>query len=360
MAGLTAVGEFRPDAEAAARLAERFGIPADAAGSIEFAVLLLSSYIVGMEVPGERALYFKGSFRFAAAMAPASGPMTWSTKVVSRNAFNLLRQDLTVFMAGTTVCEAKISAMVRPMAVRTAVDTLPRSEVFRGRTALVIGASRGLGAAIASALVKQGATVLGSYLHGAASMEALAGSLVGESGTLVPVQGNAADAAWCSSILAQHGPPDYLILNACPTVRALKLERETLSRIHSYLDEAFGLVSVPVAVFAGEVRSCSVLISSIYVEEPVKDFPHYAAAKSAAEGYFQVAAMQFRTPGYLIVRPPKLLTDMTNTPYGTADVMAPEQVASALAARLLEPPAAGIVDMLRFGSAAAASGSRPE
>jgi hypothetical protein len=126
----------------------------------------------------------------------------------------------------------------------------------------------------------------------------------------------------------------------------MKAEPETLTRIHNYIDQAFGLVSAPLAVFADQVRECTVLISSAYVENPPKDFPHYVAVKAACEGYLQVIARQLRKPAYLIVRPPKLLTDMTNTPYGTSDAAAPEQIAAALAARLLQPMERGNIEMV--------------
>lgn len=341
--GLNTGAGWSPDLQASATLAQACGLPASRGSALDWALLLLSSYIVGMEVPGERALYFKARFQFQLSV-PELGALRWTAKVLSRNAMNLLRQDVTVSVGDTNVCNIKLSALVRPPAVQTKSADLPRSDVFAGKTVLLTGASRGLGAAIASALVCQGAKVFGSYLQGREAIETLASELTGESGKLIPLQGDASDPEWARLVLSEHGPPDYLILNACPTVRVMKAEPETLARIHGYIDQAFGLVSAPLAVFADQVRECTVLISSAYVEDPPKDFPHYVAAKAACEGYLQVIARQLRKPAYLIVRPPKLLTDMTNTPYGTGDAAAPERIAAALAARLLQPMEPGNVE----------------
>jgi hypothetical protein len=70
------------------------------------------------------------------------------------------------------------------------------------------------------------------------------------------------------------------------------------------------------------------------------------AAKAAAEGLLRVVARQHRHAAYLIVRPPKLRTDMTNTSQGSSDALAPEVVASQLADRLCRGNEAGTVEIM--------------
>ncbi len=65
------------------------------------------------------------------------------------------------------------------------------------------------------------------------------------------------------------------------------------------------------------------IVSSVAVEKPVRDWPHYVAAKNAVEGLGLVAPLQYPDTGCLIIRPDKLLTDMTNTPMGRQNAMSP-------------------------------------
>jgi NAD(P)-dependent dehydrogenase (short-subunit alcohol dehydrogenase family) len=91
---------------------------------------------------------------------------------------------------------------------------------------------------------------------------------------------------------------------------------------------------------------CAVIISSIFVENPVKDFPHYVAAKQAVEMLGRVASLQYRRVRTLIVRPQKLLTAMTNTPLGRLNAASPGLIANRLAARLEDPLEPGVTEIL--------------
>jgi len=139
--------------------------------------------------------------------------------------------------------------------------------------------------------------------------------------------------------LAEFRQFDFLVLNACLPVLRMRVEPATLGRIHEFLAKAFALVSTPLAFFARAVNGWKVLISSIYVETAPRDFSQYVALKAAVEGLFRAAAAQaMDNSGYLIVRSPKLLTDMTNAPFGTGDAMAAEKAALSLLGLLRDPP----------------------
>lgn len=83
------------------------------------------------------------------------------------------------------------------------------------------------------------------------------------------------------------------------------------------------------------------MISSSAVGHPVKEWPHYLAAKQAAEMLMRVAGMQYPKARTLIVRPPKMLTTLTNTPVGRLDAVSPATVAIQLVRRLAEPGGGG-------------------
>jgi NAD(P)-dependent dehydrogenase (short-subunit alcohol dehydrogenase family) len=80
-----------------------------------------------------------------------------------------------------------------------------------------------------------------------------------------------------------------------------------------------------------------VLVSSSALGAPPVDWPHYIAAKSAAEGLIQWAATAHQDVRFLVARPPRMRTDMTNTPGGHRGAIAPEQVAAAILRRLSDP-----------------------
>jgi NAD(P)-dependent dehydrogenase (short-subunit alcohol dehydrogenase family) len=104
---------------------------------------------------------------------------------------------------------------------------------------------------------------------------------------------------------------------------------------------AFSLVATPLATFLDLVASRKgtiVLISSEFARTAPADFPHYVAAKCAAEGFARAAAGAAPDARLLIVRPPRLLTDQTNTPTGRAGCLPVEQVAASVVARLCDLP----------------------
>ena len=87
-----------------------------------------------------------------------------------------------------------------------------------GRTALVTGASRGIGAAIALALAEAGASVAVNYRERVAEAETVAAAIVGQGGraitVLADVSNGEAVAAMVRTVTAELGAPDILINNA--------------------------------------------------------------------------------------------------------------------------------------------------
>jgi NAD(P)-dependent dehydrogenase (short-subunit alcohol dehydrogenase family) len=94
-----------------------------------------------------------------------------------------------------------------------------------------------------------------------------------------------------------------------------------------------------------------VLISSTAVNQPHPHFPHYVVAKCAAEAMLRAATTEYRAVSSLIVRPARLLTDLTNTPLGRRGALSPECVAAAVLNRVLGDAAPGAMEILdKFSS----------
>ena len=86
------------------------------------------------------------------------------------------------------------------------------SQVFcslEGKTALVTGASRGIGRAIAISLAEGGASVVVSYRDGADEAEALAKEIGGRA-----VQADISDSASAQALVEEAGDLDVLVNNA--------------------------------------------------------------------------------------------------------------------------------------------------
>jgi 3-oxoacyl-[acyl-carrier protein] reductase len=92
-----------------------------------------------------------------------------------------------------------------------------------GRVALVTGASRGIGKAIALALAQQGAKVAVNYLSRAGDADAVAAAIRANGGTAVAVPADvsapAAVERMIAAVTAQLGPVDVLVNNAGVAIR---------------------------------------------------------------------------------------------------------------------------------------------
>lgn len=356
--GRVVSGRYAPAWSPLRSLARRLGLRGKGVSTSQVVALLWASYLVGMRMPGRRALFWRADLRFEPLMDGGSAELTYDASVLSFDKrFGLLKVDARLFDGPAAFARGELWSFARSdvsVARSGAVaSAMQPSGQLEGMTALVIGASRGLGAALAQALALKGCTVFASFLRSGAEAELLKQSVAHAPGSMVLMQGDGSDPSWCERtrlrIVGDCGRLDFLVCSAFPPPLPLSLEAGAVKRINEYVTQSFALVSTPMASFLpmlGERAGWCVAISSEAVKEPPPDWPHYVSAKYAIEGLTAAAATGYRTVRFLIVRPPALRTDMTNTPLQRQAAISPELVAIQIVERLSGSSAGGSVELL--------------
>ena len=341
-------GRYMSDPRAFDDLLESFGATSRQWRLPSYA-LLFSSYVVGMQLPGRRATFMKVQLDFheAALSCPV---MEYSVQVQSTvAACDLMIAALRLSVGNRVFVSGEYSSLVRrPLETpdASAEPITAASDRLEGKVALIIGGARGLGAAVARALARESCTVA------VTSRTSAPGAAVAD---LRYIEGDPGDLRWCTALRRrideEYGRLDFLVCNAFPPVQPLRVEANAAVRIADYVNSAVRLVAHPLSVFVDLVardKGVLAVISSIFVEEPNREFPQYVAAKSAVEGLARVAALQHRDARFLIVRPRKLLTDFVNTPRGRVGAASPEAAAASIVEGMLScSAAAGDVEILR-------------
>jgi NAD(P)-dependent dehydrogenase (short-subunit alcohol dehydrogenase family)/3-hydroxymyristoyl/3-hydroxydecanoyl-(acyl carrier protein) dehydratase len=349
--GTAVSGEYGPSG--VSELDERFPNACALLGRVPLLCLLWASHLAGMLLPGERCLLSGLSLRFRSVAVPGQARLSYAARVVDLDArFGLASIGGEVTAAGEVVGEAAIEAVVRtpaPPASSAAIGAhLSPSTRLLGRSAAVVGGSRGLGAAVTLALAGQGCEV---YVgHRGRLPEALLAEGEDLPGRLWSVPGDAGSQGWIRNLRCrverEHGRLDLLVCCAAPPLRVLDLSLTHLGRFNEFLTASLRLVSTPLAGVLDLVETargrCLVISSSALCELPL-DWPHYVAAKSAVEGLVRWAARHHPDVGFLLARPGMLRTEQTNTPGARETATAVEPVAAELVRQLLDAaPTAGV------------------
>ncbi|MCW5797578.1 MAG: SDR family NAD(P)-dependent oxidoreductase [Nitrospira sp.] len=346
--GTRVTGIYAPQTEEFSRVVERWGLVGKGATPHQIAAMMWASYVVGMHLPGKRAVFWRLTLEFHDVDPPREDPFSYDAAVEDLDErYDLLRSVGTLSAGSLPYATAHMWAFVRQDSPRPSLrrisDLLPESEQLKGKRALVIGGSRGLGAAIAQALASQGCTVLLTYQHSTAEAEHIRASLGERSARLELAQGNAADIDWCLSlrdtILRRYGGLDLLVCNASPPIRPLAFEPEKLSQFQDFVTRSLALVSAPMSTFLGMLAAqagWNIVLSSSFVRDLPPVFAHYVTAKCALEGLVNWAAVQYPTVRHRIIRPPKILTDQTNTTVGRQGAMDVEQVAASIVRQICQ------------------------
>ncbi|NWJ40640.1 MAG: SDR family oxidoreductase [Geothrix sp.] len=197
---------------------------------------------------------------------------------------------------------------------------------LKGQVALVTGASRGIGAAVAASLAARGAAVAVNYFGSEAAAQAVVQAIRAAGGTAQAVKADARDRAqveaMAATVKAELGPIGILVLNASISF--------PMAAFQAYPWEAFQakLLGELGAAFHGcqavvpqmlerqklDGRGGSIVaITSGLARNPGWGFCAHSAAKAGLEGFVRALACELGPMGIRVnaVAPGLTLTDAT-------------------------------------------------
>ncbi|MEP7086772.1 MAG: glucose 1-dehydrogenase [Gemmatimonadota bacterium] len=167
-----------------------------------------------------------------------------------------------------------------------------------GKVAIVTGASKGIGASIASALGAAGASVVVNYSSSTEGADNAVNEIVARGGKAIAVQGSVAKVADVQRLFAEtkkaYGQLDILVNNAA-VYQFDALETVTEAEFHREFDtNVLGPILVTQEAlkhFNGE-GGCVINVSSVVSDNPPPNAVVYAATKGALDVVTKVLAKE--------------------------------------------------------------------
>jgi 3-oxoacyl-[acyl-carrier protein] reductase len=270
--------------------------------------MLVASYVstlIGMQLPGPGALWTHQNFRWLAAVfAGDSVEVTLRVTHKSTGTGTLSIEVSAVNQNGKKVMEGEGGVMLLERHERR------QDRGLSERVALVTGASRGIGAAIAQALAQEGASVAVNYHTRADAATDVCRAIEQSGGHAIPVEADICDPAAVAGAAetarrAFGRPVDLLVNNAStPNVPRSFLETEW-NEVQALLDvQLRGAWNCCRAVLPGMLEQKSgriVNVGSILTHNvPPAQWTAFVMAKAALKSLTRSLAVEFGPQGILV------------------------------------------------------------
>lgn len=182
------------------------------------------------------------------------------------------------------------------------------------KTALVTGASRGIGRAIALRLARDGYRVIVHYAGNAEKAEQVKNAIKNQGGNALTLQCDLRDPREAEKMLSRTGPVDVLVLNASVQYKT-PWQEISLEACYEQLGCNFVSSMVLMQQYASHMKEQKwgriVTIGSVQEAKPHPDMLVYSASKAAQTNMVQSLAVQLAPYGITVnnVAPGVIATD---------------------------------------------------
>jgi 3-oxoacyl-[acyl-carrier protein] reductase len=263
--------------------------------------MLVASFVstlIGMQLPGAGSLWTQQSYRWRNPVY-IGDTIEIALKVVhkSEGSRTLTIEVTAVNQDGIAIMDGEGTVSVPE--VRRNPEETPAVQ----RVAFVSGGSRGIGAAVAQALARDGISVMVNYRNGTAAAEELCHTIVEGGGTAIPVQADVHDADAVARAADSLGRPVDILINCAGSAPA---QRAFLESGWNEVQQAFdihvkGAWNCSKAVAPGMVQrksGCIVNIGSIITwMVPLPQWSAYVMAKAALKAFTRSMAVELGPSG---------------------------------------------------------------
>mgnify|MGYP006276059481 FL=1 len=204
------------------------------------------------------------------------------------------------------------------------------SPSLQGSVALVTGASRGIGRAVAQALAAEGAKVVVNYARSGTAAEELVSQIAADGGSAIALQADVSKAdeveKLISSVLETFGRIDILVNNAGITrdTLLLRMKPEDWQAVIDLNLTGVFLCTRAVAKTMLKQRAGRIInIASVAGQMGNPGQANYSAAKAGVIGFTKTVAKEMAPRGVTVnaVAPGFIETDMTSELPNTDDIL---------------------------------------
>ncbi|MEB3182140.1 MAG: 3-oxoacyl-[acyl-carrier-protein] reductase [Nostocaceae cyanobacterium] len=202
------------------------------------------------------------------------------------------------------------------------MELLPvEMQQLRGQVAIITGASRGIGKAIALELAKQGSSVVVNYASSSTSAEQIVEEITAGGGTAIALQADVSQAeqvdALINSVLEKFHRVDILVNNAGITrdTLLLRMKPEDWQAVINLNLTGVFLCTRAVSKTMLKQRSGRIInIASVAGQMGNPGQANYSAAKAGVIGFTKTVAKEMASRGITVnaVAPGFIATDMTS------------------------------------------------
>jgi len=292
----------------------------------------LLSTLVGMRLPGRGALYLSQTIEFSAPVYIGDTVVAQGTiEAISRESrvvdldTEIRNQNEEVVLRGKA--RTKVLRLPEPPARRADGGQTSKGQLLSGRTALISGASRGIGRATAALFAAHGAHVWINYCNSHSAADAVCQEIRSSGGTCDVIRADVtheADVREMMRRISDAGGIDMLVNNAGPKITAKPFEERSWIEMTEVFDQIVGsafLVTKAALPSLKETGGAIVnVLSSACLQRTSHNWLPYVSAKSALHAMSKNLAQELGPSGITVnmVSPSLVDTDLVA---GTPDRM---------------------------------------